>query len=140
MSRRRARPEIIDCTVVEAIGSTTEPIDLTESPRSNASGNGVEVIDPPAPPPPSSCTRRRSKRKHEADRSGDVSLENKDTFEGMKKTLKCAICLDEMKHMSSTTCGHVYCKECIQESVRQLGKCPLCKKHLTLKSIHPLYI
>ena len=29
--------------------------------------------------------------------------------------MACAICMDEMKDAHSTTCGHLFCKECIED-------------------------
>jgi len=53
---------------------------------------------------------------------------------------ECAICLGEMKNITATTCGHIFCKECIKEAIQVTKCCPLCKKKLTLRSIHPIYI
>lgn len=55
-------------------------------------------------------------------------------------TLKCSICLDSITKLASTTCGHVFCIDCIKQAVRTARKCPLCKKSLKLKDIHPLYV
>lgn len=54
--------------------------------------------------------------------------------------LECAICLGEMKKITATNCGHVFCYECIKTAIQVTKCCPMCKKRLNLRSIHPLYL
>ncbi|XP_024361041.1 uncharacterized protein [Physcomitrium patens] len=54
--------------------------------------------------------------------------------------LKCPICADVMKAETSTICGHIFCQACIQSAIKAQKKCPTCRKKLTLKSIHRIYI
>jgi len=53
---------------------------------------------------------------------------------------KCTVCLGEMEKMSSTTCGHVFCWDCIRRAVATQQKCPTCRKKLTTKQIHRIYL
>ncbi|XP_061408740.1 E3 ubiquitin-protein ligase RNF4 [Lethenteron reissneri] len=62
-------------------------------------------------------------------------------------TISCPLCLDELNqvHMSgrlmcSTVCGHVFCSVCIRDAIKTMAKCPFCRKKLTLKQYHPIYI
>lgn len=41
----------------------------------------------------------------------------------------CAICFEE-KSLSITSCGHIYCKDCITEWLNKRHNCPTCKKEL----------
>ncbi|CAG8555901.1 15982_t:CDS:2 [Acaulospora morrowiae] len=52
--------------------------------------------------------------------------------------LKCAICLDRPKDVSSTICGHIFCFECISTAVRTQKTCSLCRKSITKKQIKRL--
>jgi hypothetical protein len=52
----------------------------------------------------------------------------------------CSICLDEMREMSSTTCGHLFCKGCIKQAVKSNKRCPQCRKKLTQAQIHRIYL
>lgn len=54
--------------------------------------------------------------------------------------LKCAICMDTMKEETSTICGHLFCQSCIQGAIKSQKKCPTCRKKLTMKNIHRIYI
>jgi len=54
--------------------------------------------------------------------------------------LSCAICLENMKEETSTICGHVFCKMCIVRAIQVQKQCPSCRKKLTMKNIHRIYI
>lgn len=54
--------------------------------------------------------------------------------------LKCAICMDTMQEETSTICGHLFCQSCIQGAIKTQKKCPTCRKKLTMKNIHRIYI
>ncbi|KAL6747387.1 hypothetical protein V8C86DRAFT_2911496 [Haematococcus lacustris] len=53
---------------------------------------------------------------------------------------KCPICLDRSDNMSTTTCGHVFCSPCIADAIRIHKKCPKCRKPLTAKSVHKIFL
>lgn len=52
----------------------------------------------------------------------------------------CAICLDTITQMTATTCGHVFCKVCIEEAITAHKMCPICRARLTYHRIHPLFL
>ncbi|KAI9358904.1 hypothetical protein DFJ73DRAFT_135278 [Zopfochytrium polystomum] len=59
--------------------------------------------------------------------------------------LKCVICLstpDASTELSATVCGHIFCAECLRDSIKKTGKkCPICRKSLAAKnSVHRLYL
>lgn len=78
------------------------------------------LIDNPAQPPHSNSTKTLS-------------------------NVQCPICFDEVTTATATSCGHVFCLECIQQSVasstargqtkgkKGVGLCPLCRKRVTFK-------
>lgn len=62
-------------------------------------------------------------------------------------SVSCLVCLDSLatiqsssRSLCSTVCGHVLCSACIEEVVRQKKQCPVCRKKLTKRLYHPLYI
>lgn len=57
----------------------------------------------------------------------------------------CPLCLETYREIKkkgqtlvSTTCGHVFCKKCANQCLN--SNCPTCRKKLTVRSIHPLYL
>ncbi|KDO34463.1 hypothetical protein SPRG_00527 [Saprolegnia parasitica CBS 223.65] len=60
--------------------------------------------------------------------------------ETAKAKMRCPLCLDPYEEMASTTCGHVYCKECITLVVAKIHKCPLCQRKLATRDIHAIFV
>ncbi|OQR85433.1 hypothetical protein ACHHYP_11843 [Achlya hypogyna] len=57
-----------------------------------------------------------------------------------KARLRCPLCLDPFQDMTSTACGHVYCRECISKAVEKIRMCPLCQRKLTKKDLHAIFL
>lgn len=70
-----------------------------------------------------------------------TATENKTaaTLGDLTKDLKCAICLGTIENITATVCGHIFCEGCILPAIEIQKKCPICRTHLTKKSIHPLF-
>lgn len=48
---------------------------------------------------------------------------------------ECSICLENVRHETQASCGHVFCGECILaicERSRSDAKCPLCRNPITI--------
>ncbi|XP_053212157.1 myosin-G heavy chain-like [Panonychus citri] len=63
------------------------------------------------------------------------------------KIVKCPICLEEDHKILAaggeivvTVCGHVYCKSCIQQAIKTNHCCPNCRKKLTQKNYHRIFL
>ncbi|XP_076878596.1 E3 ubiquitin-protein ligase RNF4 [Brachyhypopomus gauderio] len=62
-------------------------------------------------------------------------------------TVSCPVCMDAYAEiidsgrlMVSTKCGHLFCSQCIRDSLAMAHTCPTCRKKLTHKQYHPIYI
>ncbi|KAG0453657.1 hypothetical protein HPP92_024961 [Vanilla planifolia] len=55
-------------------------------------------------------------------------------------SLTCPLCLGTLKEPCSTLCGHVFCRACIESAIQREKKCPICRKKVTMKNIHKLYL
>ncbi|XP_006781979.1 RING finger protein 4 isoform X1 [Neolamprologus brichardi] len=62
-------------------------------------------------------------------------------------TISCPVCLDgyseivgSSRLVVSTRCGHVFCSQCLRDSLTSSHTCPTCRKRLTHRQYHPLYI
>ena len=51
---------------------------------------------------------------------------------------KCTLCLEESKDPSVTTCGHVFCWNCINEWIVEKPECPLCRQSILAQHVLPL--
>ncbi|XP_042593679.1 E3 ubiquitin-protein ligase RNF4-like [Cyprinus carpio] len=61
--------------------------------------------------------------------------------------VSCPVCMDAYSEiiesgrlMVSTKCGHLFCSQCIRDSLNRAHSCPTCRKKLTHKQYHPIYI
>ncbi|CAL9144484.1 unnamed protein product [Musa hybrid cultivar] len=52
----------------------------------------------------------------------------------------CPVCMDALVEPASTICGHIFCLKCIKASVQAQKKCPTCRRQLTMKSFHRVYL
>lgn len=55
----------------------------------------------------------------------------------------CPICLEVLDGNivpGATICGHIFCMACIKKAVKTSKTCPTCRKRITVKQIHPLYL
>lgn len=51
---------------------------------------------------------------------------------------KCTLCLEAYKDPSVTTCGHVFCWECVMDWVKEKAECPLCRQSVSAQKVLPL--
>ncbi|XP_060783376.1 RING finger protein 4 [Neoarius graeffei] len=61
--------------------------------------------------------------------------------------VSCPVCMDAYAEviesgrlMVSTKCGHLFCSQCIRDSLARAHNCPTCRKKLNYKQYHPIYI
>jgi len=69
-----------------------------------------------------------------------TNINNPNTQESGLAQLECSICLGKVQQITATVCGHIYCLVCIRKAIQTTKCCPLCKKKLSLRCIHPLYV
>lgn len=62
-------------------------------------------------------------------------------------SLQCPVCLDKLKTikrtgrvMMSTVCGHIFCNTCLPASIKASSRCPTCRRGLTDKDFHKIFI
>lgn len=73
---------------------------------------------------------------------GAAAARVNDSVNGDSNVLSCPICLEYLtskRKPTSTRCGHVYCEECIQQTLTMSKKCPKCQAGITPKSCIRLY-
>ena len=54
-------------------------------------------------------------------------------IEAKDEDVTCVICFNEITYDTTsvlTSCGHLYCEECITTSIKYKSECPTCKSNL----------
>ncbi|KAL1517078.1 hypothetical protein ABEB36_000889 [Hypothenemus hampei] len=54
----------------------------------------------------------------------------------------CPVCLEELGSVNqavSTMCGHIFCKSCLEKTIKVNKKCPTCRKTVAKGKYHPIY-
>ncbi|XP_070769562.1 E3 ubiquitin-protein ligase RNF4 [Enoplosus armatus] len=75
------------------------------------------------------------------------SLHTNSSSRSTPGTISCPVCLDSYSEIVesgrlvvSTKCGHVFCSQCLRDALTSSHTCPTCRKRLTHRQYHPLYI
>ncbi|XP_070818753.1 E3 ubiquitin-protein ligase RNF4 [Chaetodon trifascialis] len=75
------------------------------------------------------------------------SLHTNSSSRSIPGTISCPICLDSYSEIIesgrlfvSTKCGHVFCSQCLRDALTSSHTCPTCRKRLTHRQYHPLYV
>lgn len=58
----------------------------------------------------------------------------------IEPTFSCPICMGNLVEEMSTKCGHIFCKICIKASIAAQGKCPTCRRKITIKDTIRVYL
>lgn len=55
-------------------------------------------------------------------------------------TFNCPVCMGPLVEEMTTKCGHIFCKPCIKKSISTQGKCPTCRRKVTMKDTIRIYL
>ncbi|CAA2956253.1 E3 ubiquitin- ligase RNF4-like [Olea europaea subsp. europaea] len=55
-------------------------------------------------------------------------------------TFSCPVCMEPIVEVTSTKCGHVFCKKCIVAAIEIQHKCPTCRRKLKKKDVIRIYL
>lgn len=69
----------------------------------------------------------------EAEMEEAFSFKDVDEF---RKVTKCGICLEKYCDPTVVSCGHWFCKACIEEAVQSKQSCPMCSKKISKRNLY----
>lgn len=140
--RRERRHHVID--IVRRI----DHLDLDEELPTPDRGNSPELISPNSPEiiinvPAIGSSENNNRNIEMSPQTYNIGAVNSP---GIRR-ISCPVCMDDYKELQqrqvqlmSTICGHVFCKECIEAAVRANHQCPTCRKRLSERQIHPIFL
>ncbi|KAJ3369835.1 hypothetical protein GGF31_004907 [Allomyces arbusculus] len=53
---------------------------------------------------------------------------------------ECAVCMDAYTHPVSTMCGHIFCRACLEASLKRTKACPICRTTVKKNGYHPIFL
>lgn len=76
------------------------------------------------------------------DSSSDGKIVQSNTRKSVGKIMQCAICLEtlEKQDVSSIRCGHIFCTECIKNTLEERRACPLCNNPANLNDLRRSFL
>lgn len=75
-----------------------------------------------------------------ADGSASMSNEDQAMLEMTLGMLRCSVCKDRFKNVAITRCFHLFCRECIEENLRNRSrKCPACGEKFGQDDVTNIY-
>ncbi|XP_071947234.1 E3 ubiquitin-protein ligase RNF4-like [Antedon mediterranea] len=80
------------------------------------------------------------------ERNETLNASTDETLASPRKEIVCPVCMESermikrQRQLVSTVCGHIFCNVCIVNSIKNQHKCPTCRKKLTLKQFHPIFL
>lgn len=83
-----------------------------------------------------------AKKEKEVSRSSSdpINSEDKDMLEMTLGMLRCSVCKDRFKSVALTRCFHLFCKDCIDENIRNRSrKCPACGERFGQDDVRNIY-
>ncbi|XP_037951942.1 RING finger protein 10-like isoform X2 [Teleopsis dalmanni] len=70
--------------------------------------------------------------------TSDITLAEKSAIKHSQPM--CPICIAPMTVPTSTECGHVFCKACINRAVDTFKKCPLCNAKILKRHLRRIFL
>lgn len=62
-------------------------------------------------------------------------------YEKLRNMLKCSVCESRFKNTVIVRCGHLFCDECVEGSLRSRNrKCPACKERFGQDDVRRVYL
>ncbi|KAI3904102.1 hypothetical protein MKW92_042032 [Papaver armeniacum] len=122
--------------VEEVIDDDDEVVITSPTSFAQARRNREATITAERPPPRDVAANLR---KRPAPSDGVINGDQYINLDGRRNS-KLSVCMCSLVEATSTNCGHIFCKLCIQAALSARNKCPVCRKELSKKDTIRVYL
>ncbi|KAE8685314.1 putative glutaredoxin-C14-like [Hibiscus syriacus] len=148
-------PDAIDVEAIEDDVIESSATAFAEA-KNNSRRSRRTVVDVDSGQPARSTTNNRNKRRRLPPSQTVINCDHYINLEStpqsiVKEIIKpqppprepsfsCPICMNLFTEEMSTRCGHIFCKECIKAALAVQGRCPTCRKKVTMKELIRVFL
>jgi E3 ubiquitin-protein ligase BRE1 len=87
-----------------------------------------------------SAVNTNNNENNEKNKASSLSDDETAMLEMTLGMLRCSVCRDRFKNVAITRCFHLFCKECIDENLRNRHrKCPACGEKFGQDDVKTIY-
>ncbi|RDX82186.1 E3 ubiquitin-protein ligase TRIM21, partial [Mucuna pruriens] len=145
------QPPMIDVEAIDDDVVECTPRAFAEAKNNSRRNRGRTVVDLDLEDQTAVTNNNNNKRRREPARQTIINCDkyinlegcSSSTRESVKKpreppkepVFNCPICMGPLVEEMSTRCGHIFCKDCIKAAISAQGKCPTCRKKITVKEL-----
>ncbi|KAK7312232.1 hypothetical protein VNO77_35952 [Canavalia gladiata] len=149
-------PAMIDVEAIDDDVIECTPSAFAEAKSNSRRNRGRTIVDVDLEDQTRVTNNNRNKRRRELPNHTIINCDTYINLEGssssMRENLKkppeppkesvfsCPICMGPLVEEMSTRCGHIFCKNCIKAAISAQGKCPTCRKKITVKELIRVFL
>ncbi|KAJ7961555.1 E3 ubiquitin-protein ligase RNF4 [Quillaja saponaria] len=148
-------PAMIDVEAIDDDIVESSPRAFAEAKSNSLRNRGRTIVDVDLEDRTSATQNNRNKRRRDPPNQTIINCDlyinlegsSSPVIENTKKpappkepTFSCPICMAPLVEEMSTRCGHIFCKTCIKAAISAQGKCPTCRKKVTVKELIRVFL
>ncbi|XP_027355052.1 E3 ubiquitin-protein ligase RNF4-like [Abrus precatorius] len=150
------QPAMIDVEAIDDDVVECTPRAFAEAKNNSRRVRGRTIVDVDLEDQTRVTNNNRHKRRRESPNQMIINCDMYINLEGSSSSTKedvkkqpeppkqpvfnCPICMGPLVEEMSTRCGHIFCKNCIKAAISVQGKCPTCRKKVTVKELIRVFL
>ncbi|KAJ7950470.1 E3 ubiquitin-protein ligase RNF4 [Quillaja saponaria] len=147
-------PSMIDVEAIDDDVVESSPTAFAEAKSNSLRNRGRTIVDVDLEDRTRAAQNNQNKRRRDPpnrtiincdlyvnlESSSSPVIETRKPSPPKEPTFNCPICMGPLVEEMSTRCGHIFCKSCIKAAISAQGKCPTCRKKVTVKELIRVFL